>query len=161
MRRMSLILAVGVTAVVVTAVGGAQTPTEVPFPSPTVVQYFVSASTVNSTGEFVSWYPRGATVTFRAFAAETKTGKLVTPGDVRHFNVRIPGQKNIALSYKEPAKTKPPAPWPWTATWTIPADYPLGIVNFTVKLTSKSSPREFGTFYQIPVATAQLNVTKG
>jgi hypothetical protein len=159
MRRMFLVLAVGITAVGVTAVGGAQTPTEVPFPSPTVVQYFVSASTVDSKGEFVSWYPRGATVTFRAFAAETKSGKLVTPDDVKYFNVKVPGQPNVKLSYKEPAKSKPPAPWPWTATWTIPADYPTGPVDFQVKLTSKS--KGYGSFVQIPVATAQLNVTKG
>ena len=157
MKRMFLILAVGITAVGVTAVGGAQTPTEVPFPSPTVVQYFVSASTVNSAGEFVSWFPRGATVTFRAFATETKTGNLVKPADLRYFNVMIPGQKAVKLSYKEPAKSNPPAPWPWTATWTIPASYPTGPVNFEVKLTSKS--KGYGSFVQIPVATAQLNVT--
>ena len=50
MRRAILILAVAVTAVVVTAVGGAQTPTEMPFPSPTVVQYFVSTQTVDARG---------------------------------------------------------------------------------------------------------------
>ena len=158
MRRTLLILAVGLTAVAVTAVGGAQTPTEVPFPAPTVVQYFVSASTVDSTGEFVSWFPRGATVTFRAFATETKTGNLVKPADLKYFNVMIPGQKAVKLSYKEPAKAKPPAPWPWTATWTIPADFPLGVVNFKVNLKSKSGG--YGSFVQIPVATAQLNVTK-
>ncbi|HSG13252.1 MAG TPA: hypothetical protein VLA22_05225 [Gaiellaceae bacterium] len=158
MRRMFLVLAVGLTAVGVTAVGGAQTPTEVPFPSPTVVQYFVSATTVDSTGSVTNLFPAGSTVTFRAFAAETKTGNLVTPQDVKYFNVKIPGQKNVKLAYKEPAKSKPPAPWPWTATWTIPADYPLGTVNLEVKLTSKK--REYGSFVQIPVVSAQLTVTK-
>ena len=80
MRRAFLILAVAGTAVVVTAVGGAQTPTEVPFPSPKVVQYFVSAQTVSSTGELTNYFKQGSTVTFRAFATETKTGNLVTPG---------------------------------------------------------------------------------
>jgi hypothetical protein len=83
----------------------------------------------------------------------------VTPDDVKYFNVKVPGQPNVKLSYKEPAKSKPPAPWPWTATWTIPADYPTGPVDFQVKLTSKS--KGYGSFVQIPVATAQLNVTKG
>jgi hypothetical protein len=158
MRRTFLILAVAVTAVVVTAVGGAQTPTEVPFPAPTVVQYFVSASTVNSTGELSSYFPVGSTVTFRAFATETKTGNIVKPADLKYFNVMIPGQKALKLSYKEPAKTKPPAPWRWTATWTVPADFPLGLVNFKVSLKSKSNG--YGSFVQIPVATSQLNVTK-
>ena len=49
-RRTISILTVGVTAAVVTAVGGSQTPVETPFPSPTVVQYFVSAQTVTGPG---------------------------------------------------------------------------------------------------------------
>ena len=58
MRRLFMFLAVGATAVGVTAVGGAQTPTEVPFPSPTVVQYFVAAQTFNSAS--ISGGPSGA-----------------------------------------------------------------------------------------------------
>lgn len=158
MRRTFLILAVGVTAVAVTAVGGAQTPTEVPFPAPTVVQYFVSAQTVSSTGELTNFFPQGSTVTFRAFAAETKTGNIADGDDLKYFNVLIPGQKNIRLTYKEPAKTKPPAPWRWTATWTIPADYPTGLVQ--VKANMKSKGNGYGSFVQIPVVSSQLTVTK-
>jgi hypothetical protein len=156
MRRTILALAVGVTAVGVTAVGGAQTPAEVPFPSPTVVQYFVSASTADSTGAVTNLFTAGSTVTFRAFATETKTGKLVTPADVKYFNVKIPGQKNVKLTYNEPAKSNPPAPWPWTATWTVPANYPTGLVEIEVKLTSKK--KEYGSFVQIPVVSSQLTV---
>lgn len=158
MRRMFLVLAVGLTAVGVTAVGGAQTPTEVPFPSPTVVQYFVSATTVDSTGSVTNLFPAGSTVTFRAFAAETKTGNLVTPQDVKYFNVKIPGQKNVKLAYKEPAKSKPPAPWPWTATWRVPADYPTGLVQLKVLLRTKAD--RYGSFVQLPIATSQLTITK-
>jgi len=159
MSRMFLVLAVGVTAVAVTAVGGAQTPTEVPFPSATVVQYFVSGQTVSSTGELTNLFPQGSTVTFRAFAAETKTGSLVGANDVKYFNVLIPGQKNVKLTYKAPAVKNPPAPWPWTATWTIPADYPTGLVDVRLKLRSKTNG--YGSFVQLPVATSQFTVTKG
>ena len=159
MRRTFLILAVGMTAVVVTAVGGAQTPTETPFPSPTVLDYFVSAATVTSTGELSNFYTQGSTVTFRAFAAESKTGKLMTAADVKYFNVIIPGQKNLKLAFKAADLKKPLASWPWTATWTIPANYPLGIVQFKVNLKSKTN--KYGGFVQIPVTSSQLTVTKG
>jgi hypothetical protein len=159
MRRAFLIFAVAGTAVVVTAVGGAQTPTEVPFPAPKVVQYFVSAQTVSSTGELTNYFKQGSTVTFRAFATETKTGNLVTPDSLKYFNVMVPGQKAVKLSYKSSAAKKPPAPWPWTATWTIPADFPVGLVQVKVNLKSKSNG--YGSFVQLPVATSQLTVTKG
>lgn len=159
MRRALLILSVGLTAVVVTAVGGAQTPTEVPFPAPTVVQYFVSARTLNSAGELSNFFPRGSTVTFQAFAAETKTGNISGTSDLKYFNVLVPGQKTLKLAFKAPATKKPPVPWRWSATWTIPADYPLGLVQIKVNLKSKKGG--YGSFVQVPVATSQLTVTKG
>jgi hypothetical protein len=159
MRRAFLILAVGLTAVVVTAVGGAQTPTEVPFPSPKVVQYFVSARTLDSTGALTNYFKQGSTVTFQAFAAQTKTGNIASSSDLKYFNVMIPGQKAIKLTYKAPAAKKPPATWRWTATWTVPADFPLGVVAVEVNMKSKTNG--YGSFVQLPVATSQLTVTKG
>ncbi|OFW70926.1 MAG: hypothetical protein A2Y55_11340 [Actinobacteria bacterium RBG_16_68_12] len=154
-----LILAVATTAVVVTAVGGAQTPTEVPFPSPKVVQYFVSTQTVSSTGALSNYFPRGSAVTFRAFAAESKTGNIVDDQAAKYFYVAIPGQPNVKLTYTDPETKRPPVPWQWTATWTIPADHPLGLVQFKVLLKSKT--KQYGSFVQIPVVTSQLTVTKG
>jgi hypothetical protein len=157
MRRTILILAVGVTAVVVTAVGGAQTPTEIPFPSPTVVQYFVSTQTSTSAGALSNYFARGSTVEFRAFAGQTKTGKILTGDDTRYFYVKLPGQPNVKLTYA-PSKAKVLPAWLWKATWTVPADYPLGIVEFKVLLRTKAG--QYGSFVQIPVLTSQLNVTK-
>lgn len=157
MRRIILILAVGVTAVAVTAVGGAQTPTEVPFPSPTVVQYFVSTQTTTSAGALTNFFAQGSTVEFRAFAAQSKSGKILTGDDTRYFYVRLPGQPNIKLTYAPSAAKVPPA-WLWKATWTIPADYPLGLVQFKVLLKTKAN--QYGSFVQIPVLTSQLTITK-
>jgi hypothetical protein len=157
MRRIISIAAVGVTAVVVTAVGGAQTPTEVPFPSPTVVQYFVSTQTTTSSGALTNYFARGSTVEFSAFAAQSKSGKILAADDMRYFYVQVPGQPNVKLTYT-PTKAKVLPAWLWKATWTIPADYPLGLVRFKVLLKTKAD--QYGSFVQIPVATAQLNVTK-
>jgi hypothetical protein len=157
MRRIISIAAVGVTAVVVTAVGGAQTPTEVPFPSPTVVQYFVSTQTTTSAGALSNYFAQGSTVEFRAFAGQTKTGKILTGDDMKYFYVKLPGQPNVKLTYSPSAAKVLPA-WLWKATWTVPADYPLGLVQFKVLLKTKAD--QYGSFVQIPVLTSQLTITK-
>jgi hypothetical protein len=154
---MIAILAVGVTAVAVTAVGGAQTPTEVPFPSLTVVQYFVSTQTATSAGALSNFFQQGSTVEFRAFAGQTKTGKILTGDDTKYFYVKLPGQPNVKLTYT-PTNAKVLPAWLWKATWTIPADYPLGLVQFKVLLKTKVD--QYGSFVQIPVATSQLTITK-
>jgi hypothetical protein len=154
---MIAILAVGVTAVAVTAVGGAQTPTEVPFPSPKVVQYFVSTQTATSAGALSNFFQQGSTVEFRAFAGQTKTGKILTGDDTKYFYVKLPGQANVKLTYT-PTNAKVLPAWLWKATWTIPADYPLGLVQFKVVLKTKVD--QYGSFVQIPVATSQLTITK-
>lgn len=164
MRRAMLFLAVGVTAAAVTAVGGAQTPAETPFPSPTVVQYFVGAQTVTGPGAaegagvLADRFAQGSTVVFRAAAGETKTGTLVTDQTAKYFYVKIPGQANVKLAYKAPAKKAAGAPWAWTGSWTIPADYPPGVVPFKVLLKSKSGG--YGSFVQMPVGSSLLTVTK-
>ena len=157
MRRTILILAVGVTAVAVTAVGGAQTPTEVPFPSPTVVQYFVSTQTTTNTGALSNYFARGSTVQFSAFAGQTKTGKILTGDDTRYFYVKLPDQPNVKLTYT-PSKAKVLPAWLWRGTWTVPADYPLGLVQFKVLLRTKAD--QYGSFVQLPVLTSQLTITK-
>ena len=164
MRRILLILAVAAVAAVVTAVGGAQTPTETPFPAPTVVQYFVSAQTVTGPGAtqgagvLLDFFPQGSTVVFRATAGETKTGKLLTADQSKYFYVKIPGQPNVKLAYKAPSKKTAGAPWAWSGSWTIPADYPTGLVAFRVLLRSKSGG--YGSFVQMPPTSSQLTVTK-
>ncbi len=157
MRRTILTLAVAITAVVVTAVGGAQTPTEVPFPAPKVVQYFVSTQTTTNAGALSNYFAQGSTVEFRAFAGQSKTGKVLTGDDVKYFYVKVPGQPNVKLTYTPSAAKVLPA-WLWKATWTIPADYPLGLVEFNVLLKTKAD--QYGSFVQIPVATSQLTITK-
>jgi hypothetical protein len=164
MRRTMLFVAVGVTAATVTAVGGAQTPTETPFPAPKVVQYFVSAQTVtgpgaaDGAGVLADYFAQGSTVVFRASAGESKTGTLLTDQTSKYFYVKIPGQPNVKLAYKAPAKKSVGAPWAWTGSWTIPADYPTGLVPFKVLLKTKSGG--YGSFVQMPIATSQLTVTK-
>jgi hypothetical protein len=164
MKRSIVILAVALGAAAVAASVWAQTPGETPFPSPSVKSIFVSSQTVTGPGDplgagvLTNFFPRGSTVVFRAFAGQNKTGKVLTKEDVKYFYVQIPGQPNVKLAYTGQFKPNDAASrFPWTATWRIPATFPLGIVNFKVQLQTKS--KSYGSFVQIPVATSQLTVT--
>lgn len=164
MRRTILIIATGIAAVTLTAVSGAQTPAERPFPAQKVVQYFVSAQTVTApsdpqgAGVLTNYFPQGSTVVFRAFAGESRTGTLLTPDATKYFYVSIPGQPNLKLTYTPSQKKGLPAPWPWTATWRVPADYPTGLTQVKVLLKTKAD--RYGSFVQIPVPSSQLTITK-
>ena len=140
----------------------AEAPKEVPFPS-AKVDVFVHADTVTAPtsalgpGVLTSSFARGATVAFRMFAGDVKTGKVLTDRDVRYAYLKIPGQPNVKLAFGKQG-TDARAPWFWTATWTVPADYALGVVPFQVLIKTKAN--KYGSFQQAPVASAQLTVTK-
>jgi hypothetical protein len=162
MRRKIAVLVAGIAAVAaLTATALAVVPGETPFPSPTIANLFVSAETVTGPssplggGVLTNLYPRGSTLTFNVFAADVKSGKVVTADDVTYAYVVIPGQPNLKLTYKAQAKKGDPT---WLASWTIPTDYPLGLVQFKTRF--KTTSKQYGNFVQIPVTTSQLTVTK-
>lgn len=131
-------------------------PAPKPFPAPTVGKVFVAAQTVNTTGAMSSWFAPGSTVVFRAYAVDTKLDKVLAAKDVKYFYVTIPNQPNVKLTYNASAPGATTR-MPWTGTWTVPATYPAGIVNF--KILVKTQFKHVGSFVQMPVATAQLNVS--
>lgn len=161
MRRASTIL-VGLVVAAITAVGGwAALPGETPFPAPTIANVFVASQTVTAPsstlggGVLTNFYPRGSTVVFKVFAGVTKSGKILTADEVRYAYVKLPTGTTVRLTYSEPQRTTDPA---WSGTWTVPADYPTGLVNFAIRFKTKD--KQYGHFVQIPVATSQLTVTK-
>jgi len=162
MRRKIAVLVAGVAAVTaVSATALAVTPGEIPFPSPKIESVFVSTHTVTGptsslgAGVLTNYYPRGGTVVFRVFAAETKSGKVLTAEDVKYAYVKIPGQANVKLTYTAQVKKGDPT---WLGTWTVPADYPTGLVQFVTRF--RTTGKQYGNFVQIPVVTSQLTVTK-
>lgn len=155
-------LAAGIAAVaVVTATALAVTPGETPFPSPTIASLFVTANTYTGPGGaggsdiMTSRFPAGATVVFKVFAADAKTKQVLTGDDVRYAYIKVPDQPNVKLSYVAPTQTNGAN---FTGTWTVPASYPLGIVQFTTRFQSKS--KKYGNFVQLPVDTSQLTIVK-
>lgn len=164
MKRTLVILGAAVAAAAISASAlAAEAPKETPFPTPSTSGVFVAAQTVNASsasgGVLQNQFIRGATVVFRVFAGETKTGAVLRPGTVRYAYVKIPGQPILRLSWTGPfAKGDPDANWPWKGSWTVPNDYALGTVEFKVLVKAKSGA--VGSFVQAPVAPAQLTVVK-
>ena len=160
MKRVLAVSLFAVGALAIVAIAGGQAPVEVPFPSPKteVFVYGETVTAVESTagpaGATTNYFARGATVVFRAFAGDVKTKKILTGQDkVKYFYVEIPGQPNLKLVYGKVGNGSM-----WTGNWTIPADYPLGVVVFRIRV--KTHEKRYGSFEQVPVATSQLTVTK-
>lgn len=155
---MKRILTLGAT-VAVLAAGAAvarAADTPVPFPSAQIKQVFIAAQTVTSDGTVASYFMPGDKVIFRAYAVDGKTLKMVAQKNVKFFYVTIPSQPNVKLAYN-PKATGASAGIPWTGAWTVPSTYPLGTVGFAVHV--KLVNRQVGSFVQMPVATAQLNIS--
>jgi hypothetical protein len=158
---MKKLLILGAALAVVASVAmSASAAAPVPFPSDKVVQVFVAAQTVTTDGALSSWFKPGDNVVFRAYAVDPTTKKVVDPKFVKYFYVTIPNQPNVKLKY---GATAPGASTglPWTGTWTVPATQPTGIVavKVLIQLKQNSGKQLKGQFMQMPVGTAQLNIS--
>jgi hypothetical protein len=160
MRRLLTLVTIAIGAL---AVGPAALPQE-PWPAGKI-KVFIAADTVTARssygnvpavlGKQENFFSQTAGVKFRMYAIDLKTKKVLTAADVRFARVEIPGQPNLKLRYKKQG-TKAGSPRLWTGTWSIPPDYPLGVVPFRIVVKTKS--KRVGTFQQAPVAAAQLTV---
>ena len=124
-----------------------------PFPSAKAGPVFIASHTLTSDGAMSSWFAPGSTVTFRAFAIDTKTKKIVQSKDVKFFYVKIPNQPNVKLHYDASVATM--KNMPWLGTWTVPTSV-AGQVPFKVLIKLKA--KRTGEFVQMPIASATLNI---
>ena len=148
--------ALGLFAAFAAAAVADTAPAPTPFPASSVGPGFIAAQTATTTGVMSSWFAPGTSVVFRAYAVDTKTDKVLGAKDVKYFYVTVPGQPNVKLKY-DPTAPGASKRMAWTGTWNVPAAYPAGIVNF--KVLAKTNSKRQGSFVQIPVATAQLNIS--
>jgi hypothetical protein len=152
MRRRIIIFAALMAMTAVPA--AAQAPVETPFPSAKIVGTFVRVATwtAPTSSYLTNFFPQGSEVTFRMFVGDNKTKKSMTNKDLQFARILIPGQPTVQMKY-----TNGDPNFPWSGTWTIPADYAPGIVAFRASIRTKV--KVTGSFVQIPVATSQLTVT--
>lgn len=154
-KRISILLAVSLAAFGIVQVGSAADP---PFPATKVGDLFLSVQTVDNTGAIVTQVKPGDTVIFRAYSLDPKSKKFLTAPEKRYFYLEIPGvTTNPKFSYT-PTGIGATLLYPWTASWTVPANYTLGTVKFRALVRPKASPKR-GSFLQTPVASSQLTVT--
>ena len=151
MKKLLTALVAALALLALGATAGAQTPGEIPFPAPKA-DVFVAADTGTTTGAATNLVTRGASVVFRAYAADMKSKKVLTDKDVKYFYVKIPGQPNVKLAYGKIGER-----FLWTGTWTVPAAQPLGLVEF--KALVKTKAKRYGSFVQPGVTNAMLTVT--
>jgi len=156
MRKILTLAAAFAVAAVFIPQALAADPTPVPFPAPTVVQVFVAAETVTPTGVLANYYAPGTTVVFRVYAVDQKTKKVLTANDVKYFYITIPNQPNVKLKYN-PTAAGANVTHPWVGTWTVPATYAAGTVNFKVLIQTKQKMK--GQFVQLPVGSSQLTIS--
>lgn len=193
MRKLSTRIAVGsaatfalVTMVTVGASAGAATTTTTTPSGPTTTttlgppaqgvgghKLFLYVDTVNG-GNYkpagdcamTNLFQPGQTVVFRMDGIQVATGGTdLTSTTVRDAFVKIPGEPNLPLYFGTHGKNSY-----WTAGWVVPKTYPLGIVNFSVWVTTKpvpvsatsaGVPAQTGVFTQEGLAPpSQLTIVK-
>lgn len=155
MKRILIFTAALAAFAAVTATAKAADP--LPFPSPQVQQVFIATQTVLPDGTMNNYFAPGSTVVFRSYAVDPKSRSIVAPKLVKYFYVSIPNQPPLKYKY-DAAAPGASTGLPWTATWTVPADYPQGTVAFRtlLKLTTKRQ----GQFIQLPVSPSMLTISK-
>ena len=155
MKRILIFTAALAAFAAVTASAKAADP--LPFPSAQVQQVFIATQTVVPDGTMSNYFAPGSTVVFRSYAVDPKSRSIVAPKLVKYFYVSIPNQPPLKYKYDAAAPGASKG-LPWTATWTVPADYPQGTVAFKtlLKLTTKRQ----GQFIQMPVSSAMLTISK-
>ena len=153
MKKILLPALVAFAAVALARVAVADT---LPFPAVHTGDVFVIAQTATTDGAMHDYFKPGDSVVFRAYAVDGKTHKILTAKTTRFFYVKIDGAPNVKLQYTPTSKVAS-GQYAWTGTWTVPSNYPLGVVNFKVLVQSRTKHR--GSFVQMPVITSQLTIS--
>jgi hypothetical protein len=84
-------------------------------------------------------FKRGMKLVWRFEVYDMATGVRVTDRDGAQVMMNLPDGTSIPARFDQrgggPSGPPPDAPWTWVAVWYIPADYPMGPVNYSVSVT--------------------------
>jgi len=102
----------------------------------------------------LSAFKRGMHVVWRMHMVDTSTGKVIQTTDVDRAVLKLPNGETRNFAYGRHGATDDT--WIWTTAWDVPMDYPLGNVDYTIEVATKSG--KTGTFKEIPVNGSLLQV---
>ncbi len=104
-----------------------------------------------------SQFSRGAHIVWRFEVVDTFTGKRVTSLDSPSPTIKVvlPNGEEKASRY---SKRGGIGPWMWSAAWDVPADYPLGTLDYQIVVTKGGRT---GTFDQDTLALVRPPATPG
>jgi hypothetical protein len=165
MKRLLITLGAGLGALALATPALSDEPPQKPYPGKTLA-VMLYADTVTSARTAprpskvcsqTNFFPQGTRVVFRVWGIETRTGKILTPANVKYAYIKIAGQPNLKLTFGAHG-TAPNQVWFWSAAWAIPTNYPLGVVAYRIVVKTKSN--KFGIFDPTGLADgSRLTVT--
>lgn len=149
-------------------VPGTPTPSKPTPPPATVVPLFFYVDTVTAgPGEskynvdasrycvISSTFKRGMHLVWRMEVVETSSGKVLQATDVKSAVLKLPHGETKNFNFGRHGATET-SPWFWTAAWDAPPDYPLGVLDFSIEVTTNDG--KSGTFKQIPVSAPERGI---
>ncbi len=83
-----------------------------------------------------SAFKRGMRIVWRFEIIDVTTGKRLTDQDVAAAIVKLPTGEEIKGRFGRHGATSD-APWFWATGWDVPLDYPLGVLDWEINVTTK------------------------
>ncbi len=140
-----------------------------PPPAPEVKTLFLDVNTVTAgPGEskynvdpdkycaLASTFKRGMHLVWLMEGYDAATGKELQAADTKEAVLKLPHGENVNFRYGRHGTTAD-APWFWSAAWDIPPDYPLGVLDYEVVVTSVTDKR--ATFKPWGAHMPERNIT--
>ena len=123
----------------------------------TLAPLFIDADTVSVAKATDCWlenvFPQGSKVLFRIKVFNPTTGSPMGSNVLKSVIIGLPKGLTFPATYAH-HKTD----YYWTYLWSIPANYPIGVVNYTV--TARADNGAVGHYVPFNVAASSLTVAK-
>ena len=82
-----------------------------------------------------SAFSRGMHIVWRVELVDATAGRVLQAADVRTAVLKVPTGDPVTLRYGRHGTTAD-APWFWTAAWDVPMTQPLGVVTWSIDVTT-------------------------
>ena len=96
-------------------------------------------------------FKRGMHIVWRMKLVDTATGKVLQDADVDTATIKIPQADDVKLRFGRHGATDN-SPWFWTAGWDVPPTYPLGTLDYSINITTKTG--KTGTFKELKLLSS-------